>query len=44
MVTSNDPSADNAAGVGIVLLGIPALVLVALLLVIGGAVGAVFRR
>jgi hypothetical protein len=44
MVSSNDPTADNAAGVGILLLGIPALVLVTLLLVIGGAVGAVFRR
>jgi hypothetical protein len=44
MVYSNDPTADNAAGVGLVLLGIPALVLVALLLVVGGAVGAAFRR
>jgi len=44
MVSSNDPTADNAAGVGVVMLGIPALVLVALLLVVGGAVGAAFRR
>lgn len=44
MASSNDPTADSAVGVGVVMLGIPALVLVALLLVVGGAVGAAFRR
>jgi hypothetical protein len=44
MVSSNDPTADDAAAVGVVFLGLPALALVALLLVIGGGLGAIFRR
>ena len=44
MISSNDPTADDAAGVGLVILGVPVLVLVALLLGIGGGLAAGIRR
>lgn len=44
MVSSNDPTADDAAAVGLVVLGVPAVIVVALLLGIGGGLAAGIRR
>lgn len=44
MISSNDPTADDAAGAGLVLLGVPALIVVVLLLGIGGGLAAGVRR
>jgi hypothetical protein len=44
MAGSDDPGADNAAAIGLFLIAIPALLVVALLLSVGGACGALLRR
>jgi hypothetical protein len=44
MVTSNDPGADTAAAIGLSLIWIPALLVIALLLSVGGVCGALLRR
>lgn len=38
-----DPTSDNGAAVGLIILGVPAFVVVTLLLVVGGTVGEVLR-
>jgi len=43
MAASSDPGADDAAGVGVIILTVPTWVLVFLLLVVGAGAGAVAR-
>jgi hypothetical protein len=42
--TVNDPSSDNLAAVGLVIISVPTLLLVAVLLSVGFGIGAAYRR